>query len=411
MTTGFWHLSSTMMFDQIGQPAGGAEAFFYPADTLTQLVVYKDSGLTIPWSQPVAADGFGRMPNVYLDGSAASYYRFRVTDDTGVELIALATIPILVPGGGGGGGGGGGSVDATTILNTGDMFFQPAQAVRAGAVRCNGRTIGNAVSGGSERANADTQALFLFLFQNLSDTVCPVSGGRTTAAADFAANKRIGLPDLRGRSPFGLDGMGTTLAGVIPVGVIAANDTPGSSGGSSSHFISIAEMPTHLHGVGTIVAGNESAHTHSIDPPSTATGTESADHTHGPGSLSTGNNNVSHTHGPGSFAAQPTGSTTIFSSGSAHVVMSQDPAGLTANSIFITGTSDPNSVPHTHSVTGGVTGGKSATHTHNVDIAPFTSGAGSVHTHTLSGSTANAGLGNQMINLSPAFLGTWLIKL
>jgi hypothetical protein len=410
MATGFWHLSSTMMFDQIGQPAGGANAWFYPADTLTQLTVYRDSGLTIPWTQPVAADGFGRMPNVYLDGSAASYYRFRVTDDAGVELIALATVPILVPGGSGGGGGGGGSVDATTILNTGDVWFSPVQNVRAGAVRMNGRTIGNALSGGTERANADCNALFLFLWQNLSDTVCPVSGGRTTAAADFAANKRIGLPDARGRSLFGLDGMGNSLAGVIPITAIAANDTPGSSGGSSLHNITVGEMPVHLHGVGTIVAANESAHTHGVGTYAVGShthgvagitvGNESA-HTHGVGSLVTGNDSPDHTH-----SINMSGLTVNVTSSGASAVMG---SGLSATA--------GRSVPHTHTITGATAAGSAHSHSlsGNVDASTpsfsGTSAAGSAHTHALSGSTANAGTGTAMVNLAPALLGTWFIKL
>lgn len=452
MAAGFWHLSSTMMFDQIARPAGGAEAWFYPADTLAQLVVYRDSGLTIPWTQPVQADGFGRMPNVYLDATAASFYRFRVTDTDGVELIALATIPILTPGSGGGGGGGV-SVDATTILNTGDMWFAPIQGVRAGAVRCNGRTIGNALSGASERANADTQALFLYIWQNLSDTVAPVSGGRTTAAADFAANKRIGLPDLRGRAPFGLDGMGNSLAGVIPVAAIALNDTAGSPGGSSSHVNTTGEMVAHTHNVGTIVAATESAHTHGIGSYAAASesshthgvgtfavGSESA-HTHGVGTYAVGAhthdtgtytiaNESSHTHGAGSYQVAPNGRNDLYSGGTALFAGANTPTNIGISATSVTGTSGAGSAhthgfsgnsgstapgfsgtsgagsSHTHSFTGTSAAGSSHTHT-----LSGTSAAGSAHTHTLSGDTASVGGGTSWIKLSPAFLGTWFIKL
>jgi hypothetical protein len=247
---GFWHLSSTMMFDELGVPAPGAQAFFYAPDVLQQLTVYKDSSLLTPWNQPVSADGFGRMPNVYLDDTAASFYRFRVTDEAGVELIALATIPILSPGASGGGSG----VDPTTVLNTGDTWWSPMNGTRAGAVRCNARTIGSATSGATERANADTQALFLFLWQALADTVCPVlpSGRGATAAADFAANKTIGLPDMRGRAAFGIDTMGNSSAGRIGGSIIQpGGSTPGASGGAESGLIGITNLPSHTHPVGT----------------------------------------------------------------------------------------------------------------------------------------------------------------
>lgn len=61
------------------------------------------------------------------------------------------------------------------------------------------KTIGNASSGGTARANADTQALFEFLWA-FDNSVIPIytsAGALSTrgasAAADFAANKRIAL--------------------------------------------------------------------------------------------------------------------------------------------------------------------------------------------------------------------------
>lgn len=79
-----------------------------------------------------------------------------------------------------------------------------AAATPSGWLNLQGGTIGNAASGGSVRANADTVLLFTYLYTNLSDTLAPVSGGRgASAAADFAANKTITLPDWRNRSPVG----------------------------------------------------------------------------------------------------------------------------------------------------------------------------------------------------------------
>jgi microcystin-dependent protein len=53
------------------------------------------------------------------------------------------------------------------------------------------------------------------------------------------------LPDLRGRTPFGLDNMGGTDAGRLSV----ANDL-GGTGGEEKHALVPAEIPSHVHGTG-----------------------------------------------------------------------------------------------------------------------------------------------------------------
>lgn len=74
-----------------------------------------------------------------------------------------------------------------------------------GWLELNGGTIGNASSGGTARANADTQALFYIIWAATSATDLPIysstgtpSSKGASAAADFAANKRLSLPDVRG---------------------------------------------------------------------------------------------------------------------------------------------------------------------------------------------------------------------
>ena len=71
-------------------------------------------------------------------------------------------------------------------------------------LKCNGQTIGNASSGATARANADTQTLFEMLWADWDNTVLPIQTSSGTAAtrgasatADFNANKRLPLPDLR----------------------------------------------------------------------------------------------------------------------------------------------------------------------------------------------------------------------
>jgi hypothetical protein len=70
-----------------------------------------------------------------------------------------------------------------------------------GWVKVDDGTIGNATSGGTTRANADTADLFAHLWSTFSDAICPVSTGRgASAAADFAAGKTIKLSAMLGRA-------------------------------------------------------------------------------------------------------------------------------------------------------------------------------------------------------------------
>lgn len=82
----------------------------------------------------------------------------------------------------------------------------------SGWIKANGGTIGNASSGATTRANADTSALFSLLWSEFDNTALPIqdsSGAASTrgasAAADFAANKRLPIHDARGEFIRGLD--------------------------------------------------------------------------------------------------------------------------------------------------------------------------------------------------------------
>lgn len=128
-----------------------------------------------------------------------------------------------------------------------------------GFVLCSGRTIGNGSSGGTERANADTQSLFELLWNSSTNTELPIqdsSGSPTTrgasASADFASNKRMPLPDLRGRVFVGKDDMGGIAANRITNAVSGfVGTTLFATGGSQSHTLVTSEMPAHDHGAAT----------------------------------------------------------------------------------------------------------------------------------------------------------------
>ena len=140
-------------------------------------------GLSIALPYPITLDAAGRVPQFFLaDGSV----KIRLQDRYGVVQLASDSVLVIGPSAGGGGGS---TVDPTQLIQTGMMMFAHSTASIAGFVRLNGKTIGSSTSGATERANADTQALFLYLWP---DTRLTVSGGRgASAAADWAANKQI----------------------------------------------------------------------------------------------------------------------------------------------------------------------------------------------------------------------------
>jgi len=92
-------------------------------------------------------------------------------------------------------------------------YFLPSAP--AGWVFLRGLTIGNATSGATERANADTERLFTALWNTNAYAVHPSRGG--SAAADYAASRTIDMPDMRAVAPVGMDNMGGgTARNLIP---------------------------------------------------------------------------------------------------------------------------------------------------------------------------------------------------
>lgn len=237
---GYWNQSRSQIHDENGRPYIGALAFFYQGGTTTPITVYRDNDLTIPHPNPVETDGFGTFPTVFFDEDDL-FYRIRVTTAQGVLIYDDAAIPIIGPSAGGGGPPPS-PVDPDSVMVTGDMLVRYDTGLRPGFVRSNGRSIGSATSGASERANADCQPLYEYLW-NAPGVVLDVGGGRgASAAADWAANKPITLPNARGASLIGLDTMGNSAAGRV-----AAATQLGWFGGAETHTLTIAQMPNHDH--------------------------------------------------------------------------------------------------------------------------------------------------------------------
>jgi microcystin-dependent protein len=231
-------ISMTQQLDSLGNPLNGGKLYLIQAGTTsTPQSCYQDSGLTIPWPNPITLDSAGRVPQLFCaDGSI----KVRLTNSAGVQQLVQDNLLVVGPSGGGGGGG---TVDATTILATGDMKVVYGSGPLTGFVRCNGRTIGSASSGASERANSDVQALFEYFWgvdPNLS-----VSGGRGASAnADWVANKTMTLPDCRGRVIAGDDAMGNSAAGRLTDALAGIDGFP-DAGGAQTRTLVTANLPPY----------------------------------------------------------------------------------------------------------------------------------------------------------------------
>lgn len=126
-----------------------------------------------------------------------------------------------------------------TLANwsTGDVKLTFKTVADSTWVLMDDGTIGNAASGGTTRANADTSALFTLLWTNTVNADCAVSTGRGgSAAADYAANKTIALPKALGRALAGY-GTGSGLTARALAHVV----------GEENHQLSIAELASHTH--------------------------------------------------------------------------------------------------------------------------------------------------------------------
>ena len=272
LAAGTLPLALAQQIDINGQPLAGCQVTFYVAGTVATLQNnYADFGLTTPQANPLACDQTGRIPMFWL---ADGLIHVRLTDSFGSPIIDT-TMQVLGPSSGGGGGGG--TVDPTSIMATGDIKAKYGTGPLAGFVRANGLTIGSSVSGATERANADTQALFIYLYG--VDPNLVVSGGRTgNALNDFNANKTIAMPDWRGRGIGALADMGNSATTILTSAYFGTDPTVlGAIGGSQNVGLVAAQLPPHTHNVSGTTGNDSPDHTHFV---SGTTGNDSPDHTH-----------------------------------------------------------------------------------------------------------------------------------
>jgi microcystin-dependent protein len=105
----------------------------------------------------------------------------------------------------------------------------------------NGQTFGDA-SSGADHVSADYSDLFTLLWTAFANAQLPIltsAGGASTrgasAAADWAAHKRLTLPNLKGKVVVGFNAVETEF------------DAMGETGGEKTHVLTVDEMPAHSH--------------------------------------------------------------------------------------------------------------------------------------------------------------------
>ena len=79
------------------------------------------------------------------------------------------------------------------------------------------------------------------------------------------------LPDMRGRVGAGLDNMGGSAASRLTSTVLTASNTLGATGGTQTHTMTSAEMPSHTH--------TQDAHSHAVQRSNSAATAVAADAT------------------------------------------------------------------------------------------------------------------------------------
>lgn len=255
---GTLNIALTQQFDMDGNPLSGGLLYFFQAASTIPQNAFQDIALTILHPNPIILPADGRVPMFYLastasEGNPSGQIKIRITDYTGVTILAADSLLIIGPASGGGGGSTGGGVDATSVFTTGDVKPHFGTEDMEGWVQCNGETIGSELSSAKYFG-----AEFEFLFKHLWNTgVLQVFAGTVpargaTANEDWDANRRILLPDLRGRVIVGLDDMGSTVAGRLTAALWGTTGAPtvgnpiilGDAGGDEGTTLVTANLPT-----------------------------------------------------------------------------------------------------------------------------------------------------------------------
>lgn len=164
------------------------------------------------------------------------------------------------------------AVPVVAWFTTGDAKLTFKTAADTGWVMMNDGTMGDASSGGTARANADTQALFALLW-NIPNTYCPVlPGGRgANAAADFAAHKTIKLPLALGRA-LAISGNGAGLSSRALGQFIGEENHTLTATEQASMGVGISSMGVSISGTCTVDVATFDGNYYRVDNPGSFAG-------------------------------------------------------------------------------------------------------------------------------------------
>jgi microcystin-dependent protein len=242
--------------------ASGRGRFCVDGGTLNSVSLAAPTGGTVPLLSPVLYTGltaefypaFTNLGNATLVYNGLASKKILRADGTELGATALQVNKRAVVHYDAAANSAAGAWILSSVCVTGEMYPSIRSSPPFGSLRCNGQTIGSAASGGTARANADCFPLFYWLWTNFTNTLLTIqtdAGAATTRGADaktdFDANKRMPLPDIRGRSIFGMDGMGTSAASRLSS--LGSPDVMGYAGGADTHTLTEAELASHDHSV------------------------------------------------------------------------------------------------------------------------------------------------------------------
>lgn len=259
--------------------------------------------------------------------------------------------------------------------NNGDFYIDTSTSTIYGPKTSGSWGSGTSLIGPSVSAPTGAMLQFGGSTAPAGYLLCDGSSYSTTTYADLYAvigttygsgSGTFQVPDLRGRVPMGA-GTGTGLTARTLAG----------TGGTETHTLSTAELPSHNHGLTNTLS--VASHTHG------ATGLTFT------GTAGTTGNESAHTHGAGNYKAN-SGVSSATASGTG---VNRINAALTGETRDVTGTSGAGSA-HSHSFTpDGTIGGSTAGNTASL--------AGSL-------SVNNSGSGDAHNNLQPYIVLNYIIK-
>lgn len=214
------------------------------------------------------------------------------------------------------------------------------------------------------------------------------------------------VPNLQGRIPVGRDSTQSEF------------DALAETGGSKTHTLTTANMPSHQHGVGTILPSTIADHIHGIGTIAAA-GTDLGSHTHTQNAhthtVSTSTTTTGDHNHPWTAQNNYLGNVLHWNTYQSYSIPQHANAGADPLGIFYANPSAMNQGSHSHSATG-TAASQTPTNQTTALGSHLHAMSGSValgggHTHTMTGSTALEGSGTAVTHLPPYVVVNYIIKL